>query len=82
MIANTIAKVIAKVITTAAKAKATRARNKAIAARIDRILQSLSPLITGPSGPLGPSETVGSNSAAELIIARADKAKEVKVINR
>ncbi|PMD26959.1 hypothetical protein NA56DRAFT_301017 [Hyaloscypha hepaticicola] len=80
--ANATAKVIAKVITTAAKAKATRARNKATAARIDRILQSSPPPTTSPTGPSGPSETVGSNSAAELTIARAGKAKEVEVVNR
>ncbi|PMD21155.1 hypothetical protein NA56DRAFT_689207 [Hyaloscypha hepaticicola] len=70
--ANATAKVIAKVIATAAKAKATRARNKATAARIDRILQSSPPPTAGPTGPSGPSETIGSNSVAELVITRAD----------
>ncbi|PMD23336.1 hypothetical protein NA56DRAFT_747191 [Hyaloscypha hepaticicola] len=69
--ANTTAKVTAKATATAAKAKATRARNKATAARIDRILQSSPPPTAGPTGPSGPSETVGSNSVAELTIARA-----------
>ncbi|PMD24037.1 hypothetical protein NA56DRAFT_656502 [Hyaloscypha hepaticicola] len=79
-IANATAKAIAKVIATAAKAKATRARNKATAARIDRILQSSPPPTASPTGPSGPSETIGSNLAAELIIARADF-KEV-LLNR
>ncbi|PMD20321.1 hypothetical protein NA56DRAFT_722913 [Hyaloscypha hepaticicola] len=57
VIANTIAKVIVKVTAIAAKAKATRARNKAIAARIDRILQSLPLSTAGPISPSGPSET-------------------------
>ncbi|PMD19856.1 hypothetical protein NA56DRAFT_723555 [Hyaloscypha hepaticicola] len=62
----------AKIIAITVKAKATRARNKATVTRIDRILQS-SPLpTTGLTGPSGPSETIGSNSAVELIIARAD----------
>ncbi|PMD20405.1 hypothetical protein NA56DRAFT_646519, partial [Hyaloscypha hepaticicola] len=74
--ANATAKVIAKAIATAvrsAKAKATRARNKAVCERILRssIPRFLTPPITGPSG------TIGSNSAAELVIARAGKAKEV-----
>ncbi|PMD25946.1 hypothetical protein NA56DRAFT_744939 [Hyaloscypha hepaticicola] len=71
--ANATVKVIAKVIATAVKAKATRARNKATAARIDRILQSSPPPTAGPTSPSGPSETVGSNSAAELAIARAEE---------
>ena len=79
---NTTAKAIAKATAIAVKAKATRARNKATAARIDRILQSSPPPTTGPTGPSGPSETVGSNSAAELVTARAGKAKEVEVVNR
>ncbi|PMD13414.1 hypothetical protein NA56DRAFT_651737, partial [Hyaloscypha hepaticicola] len=74
--ANTIAKVIAKAIVTAirsAKAKATRARNKAVYERILRSSISRSPIppITSPSG------TIGSNSVVELVIARAGKAKEV-----
>ncbi|PMD13923.1 hypothetical protein NA56DRAFT_410770 [Hyaloscypha hepaticicola] len=80
--ANATAKATAKATTTAAKAKATRARNKATAARIDRILQSSPPPTAGPTGPSGPSETIGSNSAAELAIARAGKAKEVEIVNR
>ena len=79
---NATANATAKATAIAAKAKATRARNKATAARIDRILQS-SPLpIVGLIGPLGPSETVGSNLVAKLITARAGKAKEVEIINR
>ncbi|PMD13924.1 hypothetical protein NA56DRAFT_651383 [Hyaloscypha hepaticicola] len=74
--ANAIAKAIAKVTATAArsvKAKATRARNKVVCERILRfsIPRSPTPPIAGPSG------TVGSNSAAELTIARAGKVKEV-----
>ncbi|PMD18364.1 hypothetical protein NA56DRAFT_648113 [Hyaloscypha hepaticicola] len=74
--ANTIAKATAKAIATTArsvKAKATRARNKVVYERILRssIPRSPIPPITGPSG------TIGSNSATELIIARAGKAKEV-----
>ncbi|PMD12618.1 hypothetical protein NA56DRAFT_652417, partial [Hyaloscypha hepaticicola] len=74
--ANTITKVIAKVTATtvrSAKAKATRARNKAVYERILRssIPRSPIPPITSPSG------TVGSNLATEFVIARAGKAKEV-----
>ncbi|PMD28643.1 hypothetical protein NA56DRAFT_19792 [Hyaloscypha hepaticicola] len=80
--ANTIAKAIVKVIAITAKAKATRARNKATTARIDRILQSSLPPTTGSTSPSGPSETVDPNSVVELIIARVGKAKEVEIINR
>ena len=80
--ANATAKATAKATATAAKAKATRARNKATAARIDRILQSSPPPTAGPTGPSGPSETIGSNSAVELVTARAGKAKEMEVVNR
>ncbi|PMD22154.1 hypothetical protein NA56DRAFT_719757 [Hyaloscypha hepaticicola] len=68
--ANTTAKVIAKVTVTTVKAKATRARNKTTAARIDRILQSSPPPTTSPTGPSGPSETIGSNSVTELVTAQ------------
>ncbi|PMD20478.1 hypothetical protein NA56DRAFT_646163 [Hyaloscypha hepaticicola] len=75
-IANAITKVIAKATATttrSAKAKATRARNKAVYKRIlqSSIPRSPIPLITSPSG------TIDSNSVTEFITARAGKAKEV-----
>jgi hypothetical protein len=80
-IANAIAKATA-IVARSAKAKVTRARNKATA---DRILRSSIPRsLTPPIVPLiaGPSRTIGSNLVAKLVTARVGKVKKVEVVNR